>query len=196
MRTAWFGDNRDLVKWAALLHLAKQHRLSVILQICFLNQHDFPPITVGGQTMQVPAEVIRHFRSVRSVERLSNEVAIKVFDLPFTDRGAYLKEALGFVAQFSGQRRAVFLDPDTGLAPQKADVTHVTDSEAGQFWGALSQGDVLVLYQHKTNRNGRPWVDEKRKQFASAIGVSPSRVSIAKGDSIAHDVAFYYASKV
>ncbi len=196
MRTTWFSDNRDLVKWSVLLHLAKQHQLSVIVQICFLNPHKMPPITVNGATLPVPPEVINHFRSLRSVEHLSGEVEIKVFDRLFEERSEYVKGALAYVAQFSGRPRAVFLDPDTGLAPKKPDATHVTEAEARQFWSALAPRDVLVLYQHQTNRNGSEWVEPKRKQFAAAIAIPLSVVKVAKGESIAPDVVFYYASKV
>lgn len=196
MRSSWFSDNRDLVKWSALLHLAKRHQLRVIVQICFLNPHRFPSVTVNGTTLPVPPEVINHFRSVRSVEHLSSEVEIRVFDRPLQERNEYLKAALAYVAQFSGRPRAVFLDPDTGLAPKKPDATHVTEAEVREFWSALAPRDVLVLYQHQTNRNGSEWVEPKRKQFAAAIDISPSRVKVAKSESIARDVVFYYASKV
>jgi hypothetical protein len=122
-------------------------------------------------------------------------VAIKVFDRPFNDRSAYLKAALEYVAQFAGRPRAVFLDPDTGLSPRKTDITHVTGEEAREFWSALAPRDVIVLYQHQTNRNGSPWVEQKRKQFASAIAIPSSRVKISKCESVARDVVLYYASK-
>ena len=131
MRTLWFSDNRDLVKWSALLHLARQHKLSVIVQLCFLNPHEFPPLTLDGVTMPIPHEVIKQFRSLHSVETLSDKVEIKVFDHPFTNRTAYLKTALEYANQFAGRPRAVFLDPDTGLSPRKPDFKHVTDAEAG-----------------------------------------------------------------
>lgn len=196
MRTSWFSDNRDIVKWSALLHLAKKHRLAVIVQICFLNSHEFPPVVLDGETLPVPSEVVNHFRSLRSVERLSSEVAIKVFDEPIQGRSDYLKAALAYMARFSGQPRGVFLDPDTGLAPKKPDATHVTDAEVRQFWSALAPRDLLVLYQHQTNRNGSEWIEPKREQFAAAIAVPSSLVKVARGESIARDVAFFYASKV
>ena len=196
MRTLWFSDNRDLVKWSALLHLARQHKLSVILQLCFLNPHEFPPITLDGVTMPIPQEIIKQFRSLRSVETLSDEVEIKVFDHPFTNRAAYLKTALEYVNQFAGRPRAVLLDPDTGLSPRKPDFKHVTDAEARKLWSILAPGDVIVLYQHQTNRRNQPWVKQKLKQFATALDIPVSRVKVAKGESIARDVVFYYASKV
>lgn len=195
MRTIWFGDNRDLVKWATLLHVARQHNLSVILQICFLNPHEFPPVTVDGVTVPVPREVIKQFRSLRSVERLSKAVEIKVFDCPLRNRVDYLNEAIRYIGQFSGRQRGVFLDPDTGLAPRRPDMTHVTENEVREFWTALEPRDVLMLYQHQTNRDGSPWVEQKRKQFAAAIRVPLPEVKVGRAESIARDVVFYYARK-
>ncbi len=195
MRTPWSSDNRDLVKWSVLLHLARQHKLSVIVQLCFLNPHEFPPPTLDGITMRIPQEVIKQFRSLHSVETLSDQVEIKVFDHPFTNRTAYLKTALEYVKQFAGRPRAVFLDPDTGLSPRKPNFKHVTGTEARTFWSVLVPGDVIVLYQHQTNRRGRPWVKQKLKQFATALDIPVSRVKVAKGESIARDVVLYYASK-
>lgn len=90
-------------------------------------------ITVNGATLPVPPEVINFLRSLRSVEHLSSEVEIKVFDRPFEERSEYVSGALAYVAQFSGRPRAVFLDPDTGLASKKPDATHVTEAEARQI---------------------------------------------------------------
>jgi hypothetical protein len=196
MKTKWFGDDRDLVKWGALLHIARARKASVIVQVCFLNAHKFPRIAIDGKSVAIPPEVIKHFRSLRSVEHLAGDVGIKVFDLPFRNRRRYLKAALEYVGQFSGQRRVVFLDPDTGLTPDKTDITHVTDAEAKGIWSALAPEDTMVLYQHQTNRGGKPWVQPKRKQFAAAIAIPVSCVKVAKGPRIARDVVFYYASKV
>ena len=33
MRDQWYGDNRDLLKWSTLLHVALRERLSAILQL-------------------------------------------------------------------------------------------------------------------------------------------------------------------
>lgn len=196
MKTVWFGDKRDLVKWGALLHLARQRNASVIVQVCFLNPYRFPGITLDGKAVPLPPEVIEHFRSLRSVERLSSEITISVFDLQLKNRRRYLRTVLEFIGKFAGQRRVVFLDPDTGLTPGKTDSTHVSEAEVGQVWSVLAPGDTIVLYQHQTNRKGMPWIQPKRKQFASAIGLPTASVQIAKGSRIAHDVVFYYANKV
>ena len=194
MRTLWFGDNRDLIKWSVLLHIARNEKAREIVQICFLNPHEFESVTLDGDRRAVPPEVIRHFRSVRSVEGLCADIAIRVFDRPFDARSEYLRAALEFINQ-SDKQRVLFLDPDTGLAPRRFGAEHVTPEEVGQYWRLLVARDVLVLYQHQTNRTGAPWIEDKREEFASAIGVTPSLIKIAKGEAIARDVVFYYALK-
>jgi hypothetical protein len=66
----------------------------------------------------------------------------------------------------------VFLNPDTGLEPEKPSFEHVLESEFSVIWRALDTGDVLVFYQHQTNRNGQPWIHPKKLQFESAIGLA------------------------
>src|SRR5271169_3122065 len=45
MRDRWYGDNRDLVKWATLLHLAHTNRVGTILQVAMYraDKPDEPP---------------------------------------------------------------------------------------------------------------------------------------------------------
>lgn len=195
MRNAWYGDKRDIVKWSVLLQLAKKYRLSVIVQICFLNMYEFPPIYLDGETFPVPSEVLKQFRTIRSVESISEKVRVAVFDELFSDRRQYLSNALRFIRQFAEYPRAIFLDPDTGLAPSKASVKHVTDDEINSFWSMLSPGDILVIYQHKTNYAGKPWIEDKKQQLAQAIHVDASNVKVANGEQIADDVVFFYVCK-
>ena len=101
------------------------------------------------------------------------------FEEPFHDRKTYLLSALRYIAQFDGSPKAVFLDPDTGLAPRKPSSTHVDATEVNDFWSKLASGDFFVLYQHQTNFAGRPWIEEKR----TATGKSYQRRFIKSKDS-------------
>ena len=195
MRNIWVGDNRDIVKWSTLLHLADHHNVKHILQICFLNPHDFSPIVIDGKEFPVPAPVIQHFRNVNNVKNILSNTEISVFDEPFNNRAAYLSSVLNFISKHNGPK-CVFLDPDTGLEPKnRVNKTHVTNAEAHNIWNTLENGDVLVIYQHKTNMMGLPWIPEKHLQMANAIVVNVSQVKIAKSEEIAHDVVFLYAVK-
>src|SRR5205085_9119853 len=100
MKAKWYGDQSDLVKWSVLLHLAKAHKLHTIVQICFLNHYDFPSISIDGEKFQVPREVIQHFRTISSVQNISKDVRIFVFEEAFYNRDAYLSSALEYIAQF------------------------------------------------------------------------------------------------
>ncbi|PYX94928.1 MAG: hypothetical protein DMG67_00240 [Acidobacteria bacterium] len=155
MKAKWYGDQSDLVKWSVLLHLAKAHKLHTIVQICFLNHYDFPSISIDGEKFQVPREVIQHFRTISSVQNISKDVRIFVFEEAFYNR----------------------------------------DPEVTRFWSHLLPEDILVLYQHQTNRNGKPWIEEKQQQLAKAINVDLSQVKIARSEEMASGVVFLFCRK-
>ena len=196
MRNIWFGDNRDIVKWSTLLHVADHYNLKHILQICFLNSQDFPPVIIDGREFQVPGPIIQFFRDVNNAKNICSNVTISIFDEPFNDRAVYLAHAINFISNYNSPK-CVFLDPDTGLAPSKANRTHVTNTDVHKIWQSeyMNIGDMLVIYQHQTNRNGKAWIEEKQLQMATAIEVDVSKIKIAKGSKIAHDVVFLYTIK-
>lgn len=197
MRLVWFGDKRDIVKWSTLLLIANQYNLKQIVQICFLNQSFFSSVSIDGTEYEVPAEVIKFFRDIRSVERLSSNVTITVFDEPFTDRKNHLTSSLAAIDKYE-YPICVFLDPDTGLEPSssRANKTHVTENELKEYWKKLKHGDVLVFYQHKPLMNKAHWIEDRKKQFADTINLPLADVKIAKADKIANDVVFFYIIKV
>ncbi len=59
----------------------------------------------------------------------------------------------------------------------------------------MRSGEVLVFYQHQTNRSGQTWLEPKLEQFERAIGLAPGTAKVAKASAIAVDVAFFYAKK-
>lgn len=196
MRDKWYSDNRDLIKWSVLLVLAQRNNATRILQIAFLNKSEFGEIEIDGQRHQIPREVLSHFRDIRNVTGLSQQLRVSVFDAPFRDREGYLHAVLNFIASFNQERCIVFLDPDTGLEPNGgADARHILNDEARAIWGALPHGWTCVFYQHETNRAGKPWIEEKRLQFANAIGVKIDQIGVASGPKIARDVVFFHISK-
>jgi len=68
-------------------------------------------------------------------------------------------------------------------------------SEVERIWKALLPGDVLVLYQHQTNRNGSEWIPKKKEQFENALEIAKGTSKIGQSKEIANDVAFFYARK-
>ena len=140
--------------------------------------------------------MLRHFRDVRNIKKLSDKPRIEVLEAPFVDRRKYSEAVLGAIARrHEAEACVVFLDPDTGLAPRTARFEHVLDSELIEIWQHMLPGDVLVFYQHQTNRNATPWIQPKREQFEKALGLSPGTAKVATGMAIARDVAFFYCCK-
>jgi len=196
MQNRWYGDKRDLVKWGVVLHLAREYKVDRILQVAYLRETTWPQIEIDGEPLEIPKEVIQHFRRVKNIEGLTARPRIEVLDCTFSDRKTYMAAALAAVAATSGKTRLFFLDPDTGLEPRKKpSLDHVLNDEAKDIWGAMRQGDVLVLYQHETNKAGQPWVEDKRGQFESALALPSGCAKLAWGPKVAPDVAFFYCVK-
>lgn len=198
MRDRWYSDNRDLVKWSVLLHLSGRCKANRIIQIACYNGSDYGKIEVDEETFPMPDEVISHFRAIGRISGLTTHPKITVFDAVFEnrDRNSYFNAVKNFIASFNEERCIVFLDPDTGLEPKgKADKKHVLNSELKVIWDVLPNGWMLVFYQHQTNKNGKPWIKPKQKQFAKAIDVLESSVKIASGQKVANDVVFFFSTK-
>lgn len=198
MRDAWYSDNRDLVKWSVLSILAKRYDAKRVLQIAYYNKSDFGEIAIEGEKHPLPIGVLRHFRNIRNVASLPTPPEVAIFDVPFEEmeRDVYHEAVKSFIHAHNDGRSIVFLDPDTGLEPDgKADKKHVLNAEIRSIWDVLPNSWLLVIYQHQTNRAGKPWVEPKRKQFANALEVKLEEVKVAHGGNIATDVVFFFTAK-
>ncbi len=196
MRDIWFADNRDLVKWSVLFHLAEQYDAKRIIQIAYYRPSFFDKVSIDEKDVSIPNDVTGFFRDIQNIKQMRSKVKVDVFDSPFgKDRNAYHNEAIEFIQRFNQDRCIVFLDPDTGLESKNPKFEHVLNREAKMVFNALKPADVLVFYQHQTNRNGSPWIDEKKNQLAGALELPKSQIKIASGRKIANDVVFYYTSR-
>ena len=196
MQTQWYGDKRDVLKWATLIHLCKQRGLSAVLQVLFLTDVDLNhDLRIDGQLQVLPKSVWNHFRSLDRIKELGREekLEIHILDDPFRHdrREAYIDRVCERVGQLNENPKAVFLDPDTGIAPDKSSERHVTVKEIEKVWKHLKKGDWLVLYQHASR--DKNWRAKQRKKFMTACG--GAAVSMYESERIAHDVVFYCAEQ-
>lgn len=193
MQDKYYADRRDLIKWSVLIRLAEQYNLSRIIQIAYLRPSTFGMIDIAGQQTELPPQVLTHFRNIRNITAVHNEISISVFDRVFDVRIAYHEEVSQYLAQFVPELRLVFLDPDTGLEPAgKANLKHVLDAEARAIWAQLKTNEVFAFYQHQTNKAGKPWIEEKRTQLEKAI---KGAVLVGQSPAIAKDVVIFFAIK-
>lgn len=198
MRDKFYGDKRDLVKWGALLHIARDHCVGRILQVAYFRPSEWGQLEIDRQQRPIPKEVFSHFRNLRNIERLTNSPQIELLASPFEDRQRYIEKIFQALNIRRGKETCVvFLDPDTGLEPRKSEsnLDHVLESELAEIWCHMIPGDILVFYQHKTNRRGEPWIEQKREQFENALGLSRGVAKVAVGSTIASDVALFYCRK-
>ena len=195
MKEQWYGDARDLVKWGTLLHLADIYSVKRIVQVAYFRQSEWGSIEFDGQKIPIQDSIIKHFKSLSNIEKLTSEPRIEIIYSLFEDREKYKTVIEGAI---TGQHPCiVFLDPDTGLEPPSSPLKpeHVRESELKNIWDKIHVGDVIVFYQHQTNRNGQEWIKSKREQFEKALALPYETVKVAYGPEIAKDVAFYYCRK-
>ena len=202
MRDQWYGDNRDVVKWSTLVHLASREAIRQILQIAmFLPDGDPQQLRTlrAGRVVPVkplPVEVVRHFcrgLSLNDIQRLaqSTKLCIDVINKPFTDRKEYFDGVCERIKRYETPVVA-FLDPDTGLAPKHSKSAHVTESDLVSVFKPLRSGGILVCYQHSWRKKG--WEELSRQKFARWTGVSESEVEIFKSE-LANDAILLAVKK-
>ncbi len=157
MRDQWYGDNRDLVKWGVLLELVRRHRVQHVLQVLYHRPSTWEQMEIDGEQVELPAAVIQYFRNATAVSAMQCSAHVEVVSEAFENRSDYLQIVLQRIQSRAHRPGIVFLDPDTGLEPPGvAGLQHVLDHEARRIWDVLSPGDIMVFYQHQTNRNGTP----------------------------------------
>lgn len=197
MKDVWYADNRDLIKWSVLITLAQNHQAKKIIQITYFRPSEFSEIVIDGQSYKLPQQVISHFRDITNIQKMITDFQVEVLMEEFKDRDKYLTTTTDFISSHSVEKCVVFLDPDTGLQPTKTKLnhTHVSNQEIEKIWEHVKIGDIFAFYQHQTNRNGSPWIEEKREQFSRAVNIPLDCVKIAHSQSISKDVVFFYTTK-
>lgn len=195
MRDIWYSDNRDLAKWGVLVHLARQHSLRSIIHVPYWRpEPERPHFRFRDRAVPVAEDVWAFFRDIRHTERLGRDCGIPVKVLTARFDATNREEYSAMVRQQLGHNARpllLFLDPDTGLEPGRAIVTHVTRSEVHDAWSGLHRGDWLVLYQHA--RRTPDWVASVSSQFSELC--DGSAVEVARSERGGTDVVFLCVTK-
>jgi len=193
VQDTWYGDRRDIVKWGTLAHLVKREALKLIVQVPYLRIGARSQLTTPTGTTEIDVSVWKHFRTVTSVQQLGPAIGCEILVIAdeFDPRRRQdYSTTLEYQLTKLSVRKAVLLDPDTGLSA-KPKPEHVSIAEVQSAWKALRAGDYLVLYQHAW-RNKR-WKSEAQQRFSLACGATNTEIFSAP--RIASDVVFLAAQK-
>lgn len=195
MRDRWYGDDRDVVKWSAVVHLARREAVADVLHAALYRPEDeWPRLATARGPAALPDDVVRHFRSLDDLRRLAATAGLRIETVkePFRDRHAYFRRVCARVRAYPAPV-LVLLDPDTGLAPDGgAGPQHVTSAEVAEVFAALPPGGLLVCYQHA--RRQKDWRGRARRVFANAPGVPSFEVEPLRSD-LARDVLLLAVKK-
>lgn len=191
MRNQWYADKSDLVKWGGIIHLCNKTKITNVMQVAYFREcSKKSQLYFEKEDIPIPDKVIEHFRDIEDIKRLSKKVRlnIDVIKKPFNQKGR--EDYNKFICQRiqkQPQPKIVFLDPDTGLAPQKAKEKHVKPDEVLSIWCSLKPGDYLVFYQHNTHKSN--WRKLQKVEFAKACKVKESIVNEWRASENAKDLA-------
>jgi hypothetical protein len=195
MRDKWYADNRDLLKWATLAHIARSQNMQTIVQVPYWRPEEFRShFDFRGEHLPVSDEVWGFFRNIHHITGLAPQIAvsINVVDAQFNpnQRETYIAEVC---SQMERSRRPLllFLDPDTGLQPERCRPKHTSVEEVEEFWPCLRPREWLVLYQHARRIAG--WDEAVACQLSFLCG--QAEVQIARSQDVGHDVAFICVEK-
>lgn len=197
MQAIWYGDRRDRVKWGALVHWAKAHRLSCIAQVAFYQNNLDARLQTKEGEKRINSNVWQHFSDLQRSTSMAPKIgiAVSVLDRPFDpeQRNNYTQKIIADLEAIKKRPRLVFLDPDTGIEPlrSRAKPKHVMVSEIEQIWNSLERGEWLAVYQHFDRRP--EWLDRKGAQLME--GCRYGRLNVITGTGIAADVAIFGVCK-
>jgi len=195
MRDKWYADNRDLVKWGALVHLAQKYGIQRIVQVAYYRADaEMPKLNVDNQPpVDLPSSVWNHFRNLKLIHSLSEDthITIDVLNDPFEKRFEYHRNILNKIKSYEDPK-IVFLDPDTGLAPKNAKLEHVLEEELRDLWNSLRTNDWLVLYQHEWRKKG--WNVLAKERFQKVCNPSSAFHNFTS-EKLASDVVLLCAKR-
>ena len=183
------------MKWGALLTLAERYAAQHILQVLYYRRSNWAQLELDGEEVPLPEPVVRHFRQATAISTIDAPVPVEVLADTFMNREEYHRIVIDRIRTRTRSPGVVFLDPDTGLEARVSNLDHVLNNELAALWKELQAGDLLVFYQHQTNRNGQPWVGPKKEQFERAIGIPVGASKLARAERIARDVVLFYVQK-
>ncbi|MDA1094746.1 MAG: hypothetical protein O3A25_15960 [Acidobacteria bacterium] len=194
MRDQWYGDDRDVVKWSTLIHLARRESVDEILHVAMYRPSPpAAPLTTAFGPVAPPREVLDHFRDLDNLQALAaaTGITVAVFKDLFTHRAAYFRQVCDLI-RARGTPIVVFLDPDIGLEAEQGGPEHVTSAEISTLFAALRPGDLLVCYQHARRQTG--WRGRARRAFANAPGLPSFEVEVLES-TLVRDVVLFSVKK-
>ena len=195
MREKYYSDDRDLIKWAALTHIASEYGLRSILQVPYWRpEKAHPHFNFLGKRVAVSDKVWTFFRNIHSITRLGTEIGISIIvvgtEFKPDERDAYISEIKTKI-RYAKRPLILFLDPDTGLQPTTCRPEHTAITEIQALWPVLMPREWLILYQHA--RHTPNWKESVADQLSSLCG--NRKTHVVRSDDVGKDVALICIEK-
>jgi len=133
MRDKWYADNRDLIKWATLSHIARMENLRTIIQVPYWRPDESRPhFDFRNKRVPVSDDVWGFFRNIKHINGLAAQIAVSITVVASqfnpNQREAYITEVCALIKPLR-RPLLLFLDPDKGLQPVRCTPKHTSLDE-------------------------------------------------------------------
>jgi hypothetical protein len=81
MQGLWYGDKRDRVKWGALVYLAREKKISCIVQVAYFRHGPDLMLQIEEKEVPLPEEVWNHFSDLKHIKRLEDKKNLEIIIL-------------------------------------------------------------------------------------------------------------------
>jgi hypothetical protein len=211
MREIWYGDRRDIVKWACVYETAKWISVKNVVQVLFHRKSylSISSSTAAPMKALIDDKIFEHFQyDLMNASDLCKQLDLT---LAFIEADDFSREqqpdktewAAAYVAKVRQQLQSiplptvVLLDPDTGIEPESPTLEHVLNKEVREIFSAMNIGSGMLFYQHRPlgAKRGEGWITEKRDKFEKSFETKPAEIRTMFCSDVAKDVVFFVVKK-
>lgn len=205
MKRQYFGDNKDLVKWAIIRKAAEALRPpATVFYVAMLTNDETPFVERHLSTGEnIPDGVYDFFHDLERLQQFpwpsGTSFVSQMAPFVARDRRKYFEDAADSIRAIRDRCNGgilAFLDPDTGLRTgSQSGEKFALPSDLRTVFEALAPRDVLAVYQHKNKRDGEiDWIAMAAASLGEALQAPPDHVHALAGN-ISRDLVILLVEK-
>lgn len=190
MKTKWFGDQRDYVKWS-YIHQHARDNTQVLYVPMLTDTPDLYP--------SIPPQIRDFFSRKKHLAQFGELFPGRFQMIEGQYSAATAAEYFDLVHHNIRQLKTsgpivIFLDPDTGIQPlTRFDSKHVRLEDMRKIWHPLSHGDALIVYQHAYRKIG--WRQQVTSRLKEERAFADADIQSFCNADVAKDVCFFALTK-
>jgi hypothetical protein len=147
-------------------------------------------LKIKVNNVNIEDEVFDFFRGHNRINKLFNNIYIYDEEYCIDNSDNYTDELIKRIDELNN--KIIFLDPDTGISPEKTTSNHVKQTDILKIWKKLISKDILCIFQH--GRRNKSWKEDTKYKIGKLLNIDYNLINIIDSESV-KDVALYYMIK-